>query len=57
MKIICTIDDTMEPNKSPIRIMNNGDLSDLVIIEVDGKTYKVAGRELIRAVENCMKVY
>ena len=53
MKVTTEIKDYSEPAQPSIRVHSNWNRGEFVELEIEGKRYKVLGKELISAVERC----
>ena len=55
MKVTTEINDYSEPAKIPIRVHSHWEYGHMVELEVNGERYTVKGRELISAINRCMR--
>ena len=54
LKTTCEIEDYSEQKKTSILVKSNLLYKDFVDLEIDGKVYSVIGKELHKAIDNCM---
>lgn len=54
LKVTCRLDDYSEPSKPSIVVNAHWNYRDFVELEVEGKRYTVNGRQLKKAIDNCM---
>lgn len=54
LKVTCRLDDYSEPSMPSIIINSHWNDKDLVVLEVGEKKYTVSGRQLRKAIDNCM---
>ena len=54
MKVTCEVQDQSHPAMPNIKVHSSPIGASFIEVEIDGKTYTVCGRELIKAIENAM---
>ncbi len=54
LKVTCKLDDYSEPAMPSVVVNSHWNYQDFVELEIDGKKYTVDGKQLKKAIDNCM---
>ena len=56
INVTCAVKNYDNPAKQDLRIHNHWNVSEMVVIEINGEKYTVLAKDLKAAIENCVNI-